>query len=297
MGKNYDFVNGIKFCWEKFRNRELLKWSAISTAVYFAASILDAILGIIILASVYALVIGGRPPPGFEMNLGIITMLVGLYLVTRLKMAAMAASSIKTLSKPPSVIEWAKLNLRRFLVDLFCWYDKRLLLPAIVFAIVGIISLAAGIIYGMPVLLFAAALCITVAFIAWGLGFVVHEIRTMFSLYMFLRGDGPEHLMVRKSFDVVKGQTISVFLPFLFFGIVSLLLMIIVAIVMIGIALVPCVGIIIDILLVIALVIAYVAFNEAFEANVFNFFCGKPVRVVEVSQAKKAKKRKKRKGK
>jgi hypothetical protein len=101
--------------------------------------------------------------------------------------------------------------------------------------------------------------------------------------------------MPKKSAQLVQGQTLEVFLAEFVFGIILVLAMIPVLIVMVLLAIVPCMGIIIDIVAMLVLAVIVVAVQQYYTASVFKFFCegvsAKP-EAAKASGSKPAKKRK-----
>lgn len=316
MGKYYDVIAGMRLAFEKSKGRELLKWSA---GYFFAEMILvAAYLAILILT------IAGRGDEsmpftpiwfmqqGLEGIYRLATIALGLYFVPRIVGAALATAGMK--QKVPSIIDWAIFSLKRALIDLACWYDKKLLVPAGVFFAVGVLALllaVAGVATeAMGVLAFLAAVF---GFIAWIIAIMVHSIRTRFSLFMRVRGDREGDGTIRKSYDLVLGQTVEVFMAFVIFwfiififAIVALVLAIIagMAAVLIISALPEIVAVGATLAGVLAVLLAFVvlsiwmqAYEKTFEADVFKFYekngtaTAKKVPEMQKKGAKNAKKR------
>ena len=68
-------------------------------------------------------------------------LIAGLWLVPRFMLAAMRAADMKT-AKAPGIIDWVHLAIRKFLVNAACWYDKKLLIPTVVFLGISAVSIA-----------------------------------------------------------------------------------------------------------------------------------------------------------
>lgn len=286
MGNYFDVIGGMKASFANFRDKELLKWSVIYILGEMAAGVVDALIGLAI-AGAFMLATNGSISDMLNKspNLGIVGAIAGLWLVPRLMRAAMAANGISIGEKPPSVVDWFVLNVRRFFIDLTCWYDKKLLIPAAILIAIGAVAGVASL--ALPMVLIIALGILALGLAAWAIAMVVHSLRTNFCLYMFLRGDGKEGGMPRKSFDLVKGQTLQVFLAQFLFVVILAIAFIIIAIPMIVIAFVPCIGAVVDAIVLIVLVLALTAFSSAYWAGVFKFFCeGGPA--AGVASAKKS---------
>ena len=294
MGKYYDVMAGLKYAWSRFRDKDLLKWAVFYDVGMIVASILDMIIA----AVVFMLIFGVKIDDFLKMgaNFPSISLLAGLWLLPRFMMAAMRASDMKTIGNV-GIIDWAHLSIRKFLVNIVCWYDRKLLVPAVVFLVLA--GIFAFVVPSMGIAIVALALFM----VSWIIAMVVHTIRVNFADFMYLRGDGGVTKMPRKSYDLVTGQTFEVFLAHLAFAIVYILAAIVIGIGMILIAFIPCIGIIVDILLAIVLIIAVSTFAEVYMVDMFRFFAGgktsSPVKKMpaKASSSKKKKPAKKRRKK
>ena len=286
MAKNYDIANGIKFAFKNFREGDLLKWSAFYFFGLVGALVADfIILGIILFSFMYMVDAGGVDFSDFSSGNGgmILVILAMLYLMPRLMASAMRVNSIKLRQKMPSIVEWFIFITRKSIVDMLCWYDRKLLAPAALFfalgafcmlyVVSGVMAAQGNNIAGNELAVIGGMAFFVLGLLAWLIGAIVHSTRTYFGYYMLLRGDAPEQEALKKSFDVVKGQTFEVFLAGILFAIVVLLLWLVAAVIMFFIAIIPCIGAIIDLVLALALLLATIAINEAYFANVFKFYC------------------------
>jgi len=133
-----------------------------------------------------------------------------------------------------SFVSWVWLCIRRLLVDIFCWYDKKLLIPVVLGIIIGFGALvmvgasalsnasakpgsmafggpaSAGMTLGAGVGLMAA---IFVLFIWFFVSFGVHSTRTKFAAWNYLSGRTDSGKAIIGSNALIKGQTIEAFLP------------------------------------------------------------------------------------
>ncbi len=296
MSNYYPFTAGMKNAWVRFRNGELLKWTAIYAAVAFGLSILSVIL---------TFAVGIASSGGFTQfvrdnsnshaspmvavvryGFDILIVLAGLYLIPRVLRASMTANKMKLPAKIPGMVDWAIFSIRRCLIDMFCWYDKKLLIPAVVLLVSGLLLFGAMIMSATPMILSSAGgrvtgnvlmgifgiVLLVLAFLAYFIAYSIHSLRTHFSLYMYLKGDADGKASIRKSFDLVKGQTWQVFCAQLLYGVVIGLAAIVVMIVMFVLAIIPIVGILVDVVAFIALLYLAMAFNFVYMADVFAFF-------------------------
>lgn len=229
MGQYFDAADGLGRAWALFRDSELLRWSAIFVlgTQGFAipmtvAYVLGDTLGVLTIIGLLIVSI-------------LVGLLVGLYAMPRVIRAAMKAAGVPVAPSPPGLVEWAVFSFRMWFLNTFSWYDKILLLPAIPVLLVAIVLLGGS----LPLIASIAAKgkpdvdalmpellpllgALAVGFfviVLWEMASGIHRIRTMFAPFMFLRGDGPEREMPRKSFGLVKGQTLEVFIPLLVFGV------------------------------------------------------------------------------
>jgi len=287
-------MDGLKYSWRTFRDGNLIRWSLIYNVAMIFASLLDLALFFV----VFSLLFGWT----FEQyiktdaNLPLISLIAGLWLVPRFFMAAMRAAQIKTVGKAPGIIDWAHLAIRKMLVNIFCWYDKKLLIPAVLFIGLSVVLIGLTIAGIEPLTSYGMAIVfLLLTALAWGVGIVVHTIRTIFADYMYLRGEGDLVKMPRRSYDAVVGKTFEVFLAFLVFGLLMALFFVVIIIAMVALALIPVVGTIVDLILGAALLIAFSAFTQVFMVDMFKFFVdrGKKLAATKTSAVKKSASRKK----
>ncbi|VVB56992.1 Uncharacterised protein [uncultured archaeon] len=288
MANYYDVFEGMKKAWENWRDSELLKWVAIE----FAAGIgLLVVLGILLVAMIgvdnLMSMAGGSlrsNTPAMQALIGILLPFFGIavlaflvyglvcffFLTPRIMRAALAVNGAKVPAKLPSMVDWFMLHLRLFFINISCWYDKRLLMPAAVVLALAVMCAVIG--FAAPAAFVGAAIFGALALFCWMVGIIIHGIRTKFAAWMFLRGDGAEGKMPYTSYKLVHGQTLEVFLAYFIFGIVFGLLAAVVGIVRILIRLVPCIGPVIDLVINLAFSFFTQGFNMAITADIFLFF-------------------------
>lgn len=203
MGAYYDIVAGLKMSWQKFRNPDVLKWSLIISVLVTAYAILQTF---------------GRADAGLSLLLFgvlIVYLLIVIYCNQFLQRAAMKAVGVKTTAKPQPYLNWLVLNIRVFLVNISSWYDKKLLLAlvlGVVLSVSGLLRLVAGGIDEPPQSFIVSLMMMLTGLAIWTIILTVQSARTRFAEYMYLRGDGKEGEMPRRSNERVVGQTFEVFL-------------------------------------------------------------------------------------
>jgi len=291
---SFDYFGAMRESWEKFREIDVLKWSAAVFGVVVLTVIMQLVGYVIIFASMkdglsafansdndLSLMI---PRLAVDMFSAAVAGLLLFFIMPRLMGASMRAVGLKT-AEQPSYINWIVLNARRFFLDLLCWYDRRLITPAAVLLVVASLSFGISIVVGMGSaaylpLSILGMLSFMLFVFAWMIAVYVHSIRTEFGFYMYLRGDGKEGDMPKKSYDLVVGQTFEVFLARLGLGVLLMIgicaIAIPVVIVVVLLAVVPVVGILIDVILAIilyaALIIGLNAYDAVLNSVMFRFF-------------------------
>lgn len=288
MGRFYDVIGGLKYSLKKFRDSSLIKWTIIYDLGMIFATMLDFALFFILFSLLFGWTF--EEYRSYEANLPFFAVIAGLWLVPRLMLAGMRAAELKTVEKAPGIINWAHLAIRKFLVNTFCWYDKKLLIPAV--SLFGLAFVAMGLIIAgiEPLTMQMAAFgFIILSAFAWAIAILVHTIRTNFADYMYLRNEGPLEKIPRRSYDLVHGQTFEVFLAWLVFGLIYLIVLVAVIIGMVVLAFIPCVGIIVDLLLGIVLIIAATAIAQVFMVDMFRFFADGGKKVVAGKESAKTK--------
>ncbi len=296
MGRYYDVFEGLKTAWVRWRDSELLKWVVLEFAGFIVLAMLAGLLLVAMVGPQALLDImsaagsrasgsqaastqaASRALAGVIMPFIAILLVVFLayalacffYFQPRIMRAALAAYGAKVPAKLPGMVDWLMLHIRLFFINLACWYDKKLLIPAaasvaltIVFLIVSFVANAA---------LIGVFAFVMLALVCWMVASTVHGIRTGFAPWMFLRGDGPENEMPTASYGLVIGQTLEVFLSYFVFGILFGLAAMGVAIVRIIVSLIPCIGPIIDMVINLAFQLFSQAYTNAIQADIFLFF-------------------------
>ncbi|MFH1095635.1 MAG: hypothetical protein V1728_05455 [Candidatus Micrarchaeota archaeon] len=216
MARRYfDVIEGLKEAAARFRDKDVLRW----TAIYMVGELLimiamfAAAIGAIV--SSFSKGNGALALAGFSALLAGFVALVAfaMYAIPRAVRAAMKADGIKVAPKPPGVLEYFVFTVRLTLINLSCWYDKKLLAPST--ALLAMAVLAAICALLAPALSYAVWVIAIVLFVfsllAGMTGILVHAERTKFAVHMLLRGDGPESAMPLKSYGLVNGQTFEVY--------------------------------------------------------------------------------------
>ncbi|MCL6088968.1 MAG: hypothetical protein M1530_02255 [Candidatus Marsarchaeota archaeon] len=296
MGRYYDVIEGLKTAWARWRDSELLKWVVLEFAGFIVLAVLA--IGLLVAmvgpqalldmmsaagsrasgsqtASTQAAVraLAGVMVP-FIAILLVLLLLYALacffYFQPRIMRAALAAYGVKVPAKLPGMVDWLMLHIRLFFVNLACWYDKKLLVPAAAFIGLAIVFLLVSFVAGAAAI--GAFIFAALGFMCWLVASIVHSIRTGFAPWMFLRGDGPEGKMPLASNGLVRGQTFEVFLSYFVFGILFGLAAMGVAIVRVILSLIPCIGPIFDMVINLAFNIFTQAYTNAVQADIFLFF-------------------------
>ncbi|GEM_PF-4541372 len=210
MAKHYPFLQGFSFALANFRKNDLLYWSFWLTVVNIAGAIVEKVSGY----SFWNYIMTNLGKPNADISYLLISwlitfavLLVSMYVSARAMMSAMKISKVKT-AKGIDFLKWVWLQIYKLLLNAVCWYDKKLLLPAI-----GLGALAAAVYFAVPGD-FAFIIAFPVFFLAvlaWDAAFLIHVVRTSFSVYMFLEGEKSAGKVVRNSDKLVKGQTVEVF--------------------------------------------------------------------------------------
>ncbi|MFA5108123.1 MAG: hypothetical protein WC492_01155 [Candidatus Micrarchaeia archaeon] len=270
MGKTYfDIIGGIKFAISQVGNMEMLKLGALYA---FLAIIPSYGMAMITGSSRYAPYSQATTiSPGASMAvlaLGLVAVVLGLfnffYVLPRIMRTAIKANGMGVPQKVPGVVEWFMLHLRLFAVDITCWYDKKLLIPTVVLLIIGIVAAFTFVEVGI--------LFFMIAIFAWIIAMIIHGIRTTFSQYLLLRGDGHEGQMPRKSFDTIKGQTVEVFIPQFVFGVIAFVVAMVIVFATVFTSMIPVVGTTIEYIVMFALEAVMIAIGTSYMANMFKFF-------------------------
>ncbi len=268
MGKIYDVIEGLKTALEKFRDPELVKWCLIET-------LLIGIPGVALSLLTKGSRANSLPSGVWALLLIAYGFLIGFMLLDffvlrpRIIRAAMRISGVKMPPKLPGALDWFVLHIRIGLVNMFCWYDKKLLIPAVVLGVFALLAVAAGtfnaVAYGAAVAFFI------LAGLAWAGAMLVHNMRTMFAPYMFLRGDGPDGQMPPKSACLVRGQTLETFLTMLIYGIILLVAYIPIFIVGLALSFVPIAGTLLREVFLLGFSFVVAAISNVFLAGFFKY--------------------------
>ncbi|MFH1307078.1 MAG: hypothetical protein ABIH83_05510, partial [Candidatus Micrarchaeota archaeon] len=203
MPNNYNLLIGLKTAWKDFRKPELIKWSALMV-------VLLLVFEFILISNV---ILSRGEPLWFILSLFlclVLMLFLGFYAAPRMQAASMKAGGVKVAKKIPNPFEWLIFNLKLLFVNVFSWYDKRLFVPVLVLIIIALLVALIGIVE-KTFFIIAFALGIFTIFV-WIFICIIHSWRTQFASYMYLRGDGHGMNMPKKSFKLVKGQTLEVFL-------------------------------------------------------------------------------------
>lgn len=280
MANYYDVSGGLKWSWENFRKGEVLKWTGLHLlAVFFLFAILFGLMLALVFASTdfRSMISNEKNVSGniaFQMIrwfFSIVLAVVGLYFIPRIMGAAMALCGFRLPPRPPGIIQWGIFSITRMLLDLACFFDMKLLLPAAALLALALLSFAAGFAYnGFFLLALAMGLG---AVLAYSVANNIHSIRTHFALYKYLRADGEAMECLRESHALVKGQTFEVFLAGFIGGLamlLALLPMLVVLLVSWFINPLLCLGV--GLLLGAAFFWLLTAYQQTFAANIFQYY-------------------------
>jgi hypothetical protein len=216
MSKWYDIKEGLAKAWKNWRYPELVKFVGLSMLLAALMVVATIVLAGIYVASLITSDLSKGEVLDIETKLGtlllvyVIAIIMGVvyaiinffYFAPRIARAALKANGVKVPDKLPGMIDWLILHIRIAILNMACWYDKKLLIPAAIFLILGIFSW-----FIAPI---TTMLFVVLTIISYMAAAAIHGIRIGFAPLMFLRGDGPENKMPKASENIVRGKTFQV---------------------------------------------------------------------------------------
>lgn len=227
LTKNYDIIKGFTFAFNRFLDPQILKWAAV---LAFASGFIDIIQGLVEDMGMYhpAVTMGMA---GIALLAVIPVIIVGLYTYPRLLREGLRIVGLKSSDKVPGVVDWAVFSIRMWFITTFCWYDKRFLI-GLAIAIISFVMMIAGIVLmpgnsAMGILMILGIIGSVIGMLVWMVGYYFHDIRLIFAPVMFVRGDGVDSSMPKRSWDFVKGMTVELFITLLLAGLLVGMLLII----------------------------------------------------------------------
>ena len=201
---SFDVIEAFASAWRHLSDRELLTLVALVTFVGSAFDItalatdrtadsLPALSALMILSATILL---------FAAN---------LYFWPRIIRVSMKLAGVDAKKEAPGIGAWLVFVVRMFVTNLFCLFDKKLLLPALGLFIAALVLGPIAVLQDSDAILNAALTVGMVGFLAWLVAVIVHVTRTFFAHYFFVRGDAPAQESLRMSYDKTKGRFWSVF--------------------------------------------------------------------------------------
>ncbi|PIT84301.1 hypothetical protein COU37_03980 [Candidatus Micrarchaeota archaeon CG10_big_fil_rev_8_21_14_0_10_45_29] len=288
-------MQGMSEAMENIADKETLKWAGISVVLPFL--IIIAYLAIVVPAYLYFGAEVFAPFAILFLFFACIALLIGeFYAYIRFLASSMRASKIKV-ARVPGVGEYLLFTIKKFFIDLLCWYDKKLLAPAAVFAFVfigfyfaqaaggaGLASAAfaggglganAGLDSFVRGIAGAALLILVIG--CWFIAMYIHSVRTRFARFEFMQGK-TDMQSIKGSYHVVRGQTLEVFLPFLIFSIAVLFAQMAIGqmaqLAVMAIAfLTGGIGMVLALPVAVVLAMFVAAANILFDSDMFRVFC------------------------
>lgn len=286
MASDFGVMDNIKWGLARVQDQQLLQWAGILIVA-------GAVLGDGVTVLNRSLGLAFAPLFALRILALLVTILVGAYAVPRLTMRAMAICQIPTMAQPPDIPRWIVFYVRNLFVNAFCWYDKKLLIPAVILLIVGLVAGVASLGKLADVLgrvavqnmsdsdklslvfsLLGTLLLLMLAFGAWAIAMVIFSYRTIFAFIIMLRGEGTDETAIRRAYDLVVGKTAAVFWTFFKAGFILLLAMIPVIIVTGILTVIPVAGSALAYLLTLAVSLVIGIVSALFVCRYYLYFTG-----------------------
>ncbi len=224
MSRYYDFGRGLNYAISKFTDSEILKYSAFVALITLIAGLSEMFV------AENPLLYMGIYFVGFALLL--------FYVVPRFVRKTMELIGIKV-GKFPSLVDWFVMNIRMVFVNLFCWYDKKLLTPTIICLVLAVLVLVLAITsiieYELGAIISFVIIMLMV--VAWSIASTIHSIRTGFAQYLFLGKEMNESEALKMSHNIIKGQTFQAFLPQIMISLIvaiPILIIVIASVILIG---------------------------------------------------------------
>ncbi|GEM_PF-5832067 len=215
----YDSIAGIKFAVNGFRDRTMQIWMLFYAAVLFASALVTLALVALLPGLVAAdIIVFGLPVSTLAAAVFALLYMLGEVFVWSFFHYQFGKNAMRIAGYPMdgkhNFAQFFLVMLKTLFVNLFSWYDKRVLAAVIVLYVLTALWIAAGY-YVHPLMVSVGIGFLAFAMLIHYLGVLLHSVRTMFAPLIYLRDgkDGPKAPM--KSFMLVKGQTLDVFIPIL----------------------------------------------------------------------------------
>jgi len=224
MSGYYDFGRGLNYAISKFTDSEILKYSAFVAFI----TLIIGLSGLFVVEN-----------PLLYMAIYLVAYaLLLFYVVPVFVRKTMEKVGIKV-GKFPSLVDWFVMNIRMILVNVFCWYDKKLLTPAIICLVLAVLVLVLAItsIIEFELGAMISFVIIMLMIAVWAVAITIHSIRTGFGQYLFLGKEINESEALKMSHNIIKGQTFQAFLPQIMISLVvaiPILIVVIASFVLIG---------------------------------------------------------------
>ncbi len=212
VSASFDALSAVRKGWQLFRNRELL--SLVVLAV-FVSSMFD------IISVISSRTMETHPAATGLIVLGAMAIFIisQMYFWPKILHAAMNLAGVVVKKPAPGVLDWLIFTARMVVVNFFCLYDKRLLIPAFAFIAAGFVLAPIAVLKDSNSMFDAAALIAGIGLMAWLVAIFIHCIRTCFASFIFVRGDGNAAYSIRTSFDRTRGRMVEIFLALIVIGI------------------------------------------------------------------------------
>lgn len=222
----YDILGGFKFGFSGLHDREILKWVLLlclamisGTMVTYAMVFLiptliaaDWILFGIPLTTIAAIV--------FAALVTILYGIVALFFQYRIYANGIRLAGYQPPANTPSFSQFILVNVKMFVVNLFSWYDKRVLAIVLLLYAITVLWLAAGALVSNSIVTMIGVGFLAFSVLVHYMGIFLHSVRTAFGPLIYMRDGGFGPKAAQRSFLLVQGQTVDVLLAFLAGGIV-----------------------------------------------------------------------------
>jgi len=228
----YDILGGFRFCFAGMHDRQLLKWMLLlflaiisGTMVTYAMVFLiptliavDLILVGIPLSTIAAIV--------FAVLVTMLYALVGLFFQYKFYSIALRLGGYPAPQNSPGFTQFLLVNIKMYVVNLFSWYDKRVLAVVLLLYAITVLWLAAGALVSNSIISMIGIGFLAFSALIHYMGIFLHGIRTAFAPLIYIRDGGFGPRATQRSFTLVQGQTLDVLLALLAGGIVFTLALI-----------------------------------------------------------------------
>lgn len=219
----YDVTTGLKFAFGALHDRQVLIWTGLFAATMVASAFVSlALMFILPTIAVIDLVVFGMPLStlaiaAFVFAYGCALALATLFFNFQFTSAGMRLAGYEP--KEANFLQYLLVIAKAFFLNLFSWYDKKVLAAILVIYAITLLWIGAGY-FVHPLMVAAGFGLLGFAALVHYLGTFLHGIRTSFAPFIYIKEGKMGPISPKRSFTLVKGQTIDVLLALLGGGIV-----------------------------------------------------------------------------